>query len=66
MRPDVSRSDELFGLLRGLPVPIVMLGSLALLRFGTSVVELSWLLIFPVQSLIRRFVRAREGPPPEG
>jgi len=66
VRPDVSRSDELFGLLRGLPVPIVMLGSLALLRFGTSVVELSWLLIFPVQSLIRRFVRAREGPPPEG
>jgi uncharacterized membrane protein len=61
VRPDVTRSDELLGLLRGVPVPIVMLASLALLRFGTTVVELSWLLIFPVQSLIRRWVQSREG-----
>ncbi len=64
LRPDVTGSDELLGLLRGVPVPIVMLGSLALLRFGTNIVELSWLLIFPVQSLIRRWVRSRVERPP--
>ncbi len=64
VRPDVTRADALLALLRGIPVPVVMLGSLALLRFGTSVVELSWLLIFPVQTLIRHLVRRRTEPAP--
>ena len=64
--PDLSRYEVRLGALRGLAVPVVMLASLALLPLvSTSIVETSWLAIFPVQSLIRRFVRARAEAQPE-
>ena len=45
------------GAIRGLSVPMVMLGSLLLLPFAsTYLVEASWLLILPVQWLITRRV----------
>jgi len=45
------------GAIRGLSVPVVMLGSLLLLPFAsTYLVEATWLLILPVQWLITRRV----------
>jgi uncharacterized membrane protein len=47
------------GAVRGLAVPLVMIGSLLLLPFvSTSVVEISWLLVLPAQALLAR--RARQ------
>jgi uncharacterized membrane protein len=47
---------------RGFSVPIVMLGSLALLPLlGPGGVTLTWLLIVPVQILLNRYLHAREG-----
>jgi uncharacterized membrane protein len=64
--PDLGRSEVLLGAMRGLAVPFVMLASLVLLPFAsTAVVQASWLLIFPVQALIRRWVRARAEPAPD-
>jgi uncharacterized membrane protein len=57
--PDLSRYEVVLGALRGLAVPIVMLASLLLLPIAnTSIVEATWVAIFPVQSLIRRWARA--------
>jgi uncharacterized membrane protein len=58
-RPDVPPSYVRSSTLRGLAVPIVMLGSLVLLPFvGPYWTELSWLLIFVVQAAIVRLVAA--------
>jgi uncharacterized membrane protein len=63
--PDLSRYEVVLGALRGLAVPIVMLASLFLLPIAsTSIVEATWLAIFPVQSLIRRWARALAERPP--
>jgi hypothetical protein len=44
-------------------VPVVMLGTLPLLPIsGTSAVETSWLLLFPVQLVLNRMVRRRGRP----
>ena len=62
---DLSRYEVRLGALRGLAVPVVMLASLALLPIAsTSLVETSWLAIFPVQALIRRWVRHLDEAPP--
>jgi len=46
--------------IRGLAVPIVLLGSLLFMPvLGTTGVELMWMLIAPVQILMNRFVHAR-------
>ena len=64
--PGLSRTEVMLGAMRGLAVPFVMLASLVLLPFfSTAFVQASWLLIFPVQTLIRRWVRSRDEPPPE-
>jgi uncharacterized membrane protein len=56
-RPGIDDRFVRRGAFRGITVPIVMLGSLALLPFvSTSVVEASWLLIFPVQIVINRLL----------
>lgn len=48
------------GMFRALSIPMVMLASLALLPFvGTTITEMSWLLILPLQVLIARRFRAR-------
>jgi uncharacterized membrane protein len=57
--PDVPREAVLVGALRGLAIPVVFLASLALLPFGTSVVEAAWLLTFPIQALVVRSVGGR-------
>jgi len=47
--------------MRGIAVPMVMLGSLALLPvIGPAGVETSWLLIIPVQLVINRVLRATD------
>jgi uncharacterized membrane protein len=52
--------------LRGFAVPIVMLGSLLFLPVvEPHWVELSWVLIFPVQLVLNRILRAVQ-PPPDG
>lgn len=54
---DVTRDDVRLGALRGIAVPAVMLGSLALLPLaGPEVVEYVWLGIFPLQWLIARLL----------
>jgi uncharacterized membrane protein len=64
--PGLGRTEIMLGAMRGLAVPFVMLASLVLLPFAsTAAVQASWLLIFPVQALIRRWVRARGEPVPE-
>jgi len=64
--PGLSRTEVMLGAMRGLAVPFVMLASLVLLPFfSTALVQASWLLIFPVQALIRRWVRSRDETPPE-
>ena len=56
MRPGVTRTEVRVGTLRGLAVPVVMLGSLAILPFwGPGPVELAWLLIIPLHWLIARW-----------
>jgi len=63
--PGLSRTEVMLGAMRGLAVPFVMLASLVLLPFfSTAFVQASWFLIFPVQTLIRRWVRSRDEPPP--
>ena len=57
LKPDAPQDLVHSGALRGLAVPLVMLGSLLLLLLpsaSTYLVEASWLLIFPVQLLIMR------------
>ncbi len=58
VRHRVSSTEVRIGMLRGLAVPIVMLGSLLLLPFlGPGPVELTWLLIIPMHWLIARWAR---------
>lgn len=55
--PGVPKGLVGSGAIRGLAVPVVMLGSLVLLAFVSPyVVELSWVLILPVQWLLSRRV----------
>jgi uncharacterized membrane protein len=62
--PNLRRSEITLGAMRGLAVPFVMLASLVLLPFvSTTVVQLTWLAIFPVQAVIRRWVRRAAEPP---
>ncbi len=52
----VSAAEVRTGEWRGLSVPIVMLGSLALIPLlGPAAAELSWLLVIPLHWLIARF-----------
>jgi uncharacterized membrane protein len=56
-RADVDERHLKLSAYRGITVPVVMLASLALLPFvSTTVVEVIWLLIFPVQLAINRIV----------
>ncbi len=58
VRPDITAATFRAGALRGLAVPAVMLGSLALLGLiGPYGVELTWLLIIPVQLIVVRSIR---------
>jgi uncharacterized membrane protein len=57
VRPDIDAGYARAAALRGFSVPLVMLLSLALLpAIGPTGVELSWLLIVPVQVGMNRFV----------
>ncbi|HET7830860.1 MAG TPA: TMEM175 family protein [Candidatus Limnocylindrales bacterium] len=60
----VTASYARYVALRGFSVPVVMLGSLVLLPLiGTTGVELSWLLIIPVQLSMNRLLHVREPGP---
>jgi uncharacterized membrane protein len=62
--PTVTARYARHAALRGFSVPVVMLGSLALLPFiGPTGVELSWLLIIPVQLAMNRVLHVREQDP---
>jgi len=62
--PGLSETEARLTALRGFSVPVVMLGTLPLLPIlGTSAVETSWLLLFPVQLLLNRMVRRRGRSP---
>jgi uncharacterized membrane protein len=65
LRPRVSRNEVRLGALRGIAVPLVMLGSLAILPLtGPGAVEVTWLAIFPAQWLIARWLhRTARGQP---
>jgi uncharacterized membrane protein len=57
-KPELDDRFMRRGALRGATVPVVMIGSLALLPFtSTYVIETSWVLIFPVQLAINRVMR---------
>jgi len=61
--PGLSQTEARLTALRGFSVPVVMLGTLPLLPIlGTSAVETSWLLLFPVQLVLNRMVRRRGRP----
>lgn len=61
--PGLSETEARLTALRGFSVPVVMLGTLPLLPIlGTSAVETSWLLLFPVQLVLNRMVRRRGRP----
>jgi uncharacterized membrane protein len=61
VRPDVTFRDLRLAALRGVAVPVVMLTSLVILPIiGPAVVELTWLLIFPVQLALNRVVARRD------
>jgi uncharacterized membrane protein len=61
--PGLSDIEARLTALRGFAIPVVMLGTLPLLPLlGTSAVELSWLLLFPVQLGLNRMAR-RSGRP---
>jgi uncharacterized membrane protein len=53
-RPDVDTRELRLGLMRSWSGPVVMLASLPLLFVSTTLTELSWLLIFPAQVVLRR------------
>ena len=62
LHPDVTPVEVRVGALRGIAVPIIMFGSLALLPLlGAELVEDLWLLLFPFQFLIVRLVRRIAG-----
>ena len=62
--PGLTETEARLTALRGFSVPVVMLGTLPLLPIlGTSAVETSWLLLFPVQLLLNRMVRRRGRSP---
>jgi len=62
--PGLSETEARLTALRGFSVPVVMLGTLPLLPIlGTSAVETSWLLLFPVQLVLNRMARRRGSPP---
>jgi hypothetical protein len=66
VRPGLPSDTVRRGTLRGLAIPIVMLGSLLLLPFaGTSAVQLSWVLIFPLQAFLGRLARECPEPGPQ-
>jgi uncharacterized membrane protein len=60
-RPGTDERTARLGAIRGFSVPIVMLGSLLLLPLvGPAVVEVTWLLILPVQLVINRVIARNE------
>jgi uncharacterized membrane protein len=62
VRPDVGARFARYAAFRGFSVPVVMLTSLLLLPLlGPAAVELSWLLIVPVQVAMNRLLHSREG-----
>jgi uncharacterized membrane protein len=62
VRPGISDRYARLVALRAVSVPLVMLASLLALPFlGTAGVETSWLLILPVQLIMRRITRAQAG-----
>lgn len=62
--PGIGDRFAAYAALRGFSVPIVMLGSLVLLPLaGPYAVEVSWLLIAPVQVVLNRLLRTT-GPDP--
>jgi uncharacterized membrane protein len=64
VRRDVSARYARYAAFRGFSVPVVMLGSLLLLPLlGPATVELSWLLILPVQGAMNLFLHSREADP---
>jgi uncharacterized membrane protein len=64
VRPDVGARYARYLAFRGFSVPVVMLTSLLLLPLlGPAAVELSWLLIVPVQVAMNHFLHAREADP---
>lgn len=65
LRPEVTAQEVRLGVLRGIPVPVVMLGSLAALPLiGAGGVELMWLAIFPAQWLITRWLHRSSAQAP--
>jgi hypothetical protein len=64
VRPGVTATFARYAAFRGFSVPLVMLGSLVLLPvIGPTGVEISWLLILPVQLLLNRYLHSLEPPP---
>ena len=64
VRPDVGARYARYAAFRGFSVPVVMLTSLLLLPLlGPAAVEISWLLIVPVQVAMNHFLYAREADP---
>jgi uncharacterized membrane protein len=62
LRPEVTRDEVRLGTLRGMAVPVVMVGSLAVLPLiGPANVELIWLGIFPAQWVIARWLHRPSG-----
>jgi TMEM175 potassium channel family protein len=62
LRAGVDAVEVRIGTLRGLAIPLVMLGSLAILPFaGPGATELSWILIAPLHPLIERALRNNGG-----
>jgi uncharacterized membrane protein len=53
-RPGVGGRELRLGLMRSLIGPAVMLASLPLIAVSTTLAELSWILIFPIQVFLRR------------
>ena len=61
--PGISQRFARISAFRGFSVPIVMLGSLALLpSIGPGGVTVTWFLIVPVQILLNRYLYTRAGP----
>lgn len=64
VRPDVAARYARYAAFRGFSVPVVMLTSLPLLPLlGPAAVEISWLLIVPVQVAMNHFLHARVADP---